>query len=32
MIELLQNLGFKNIELKKDVYGNDRIIKGVKGQ
>ena len=27
-VELLQNLGFKNIELKKDIYGNDRMIKG----
>ncbi|NIJ44951.1 release factor glutamine methyltransferase [Wenyingzhuangia heitensis] len=26
-VELLQNLGFKNIELKKDVFGNDRMIK-----
>ena len=26
-VELLQNLGFKNIELKKDMYGNDRMIK-----
>ena len=26
-VELLQNLGFKNIELKKDIYDNDRIIK-----
>jgi release factor glutamine methyltransferase len=25
-VELLQNLGFKNIELKKDIYGNDRMI------
>ena len=24
---LLKNLGFKNIELKKDIYGNDRMIK-----
>ena len=24
---LLQNLGFKNIELKKDLYGNDRMIR-----
>ena len=27
-VELLDNLGFKNIELKKDIYGNDRMIKG----
>lgn len=26
-VELLKNLGFKNIELKKDLYGNDRMIK-----
>lgn len=26
-VELLENLGFKNIELKKDMYGNDRMIK-----
>ena len=26
-VKLLQNLGFKNIELKKDIYGNDRMIK-----
>ena len=25
--ELLENLGFKNIELKKDIYGNDRMIR-----
>jgi release factor glutamine methyltransferase len=26
-VELLENLGFKNIELKKDIYGNNRMIK-----
>lgn len=26
-VELLENLGFKNVELKKDIYGNDRMIK-----
>lgn len=26
-VELLQNLGFKSIELRKDIYGNDRMIK-----
>ncbi len=26
-VGLLENLGFKNIELKKDMYGNDRMIK-----
>lgn len=25
-LELLENIGFKNIELKEDVYGNERII------
>ena len=29
MIELLQNMRFKNIELKKDIYGNDRMIRCV---
>lgn len=26
-VELLENIGFKNIELKKDMYGNDRMIR-----
>ena len=26
-VELLENLGFKNIELKKDMFGNDRMIR-----
>ncbi|MEC4005459.1 peptide chain release factor N(5)-glutamine methyltransferase [Flavobacterium sp. SUN052] len=26
-IELLENMGFKNIELKQDIYGNDRMIR-----
>ena len=26
-VELLENFGFKNIELKKDMYGNDRMIR-----
>ncbi len=26
-VELLENIGFKNIELKKDIYGNDRMVK-----
>ena len=26
-VELLKNLGLKNIELKKDIYGNDRMVK-----
>lgn len=29
-VELLQNLGFKNIELKKDIFGNDRMVKSEK--
>jgi release factor glutamine methyltransferase len=28
MMELLKKMGFKNIELRKDIYGNDRMIKG----
>ncbi|MFM9824697.1 peptide chain release factor N(5)-glutamine methyltransferase [Flavobacterium sp.] len=27
MIELLEKMNFKNIELRKDIYGNDRMIK-----
>lgn len=30
MVDLLQELGFKNIELRKDIYGNDRMIFGEK--
>ena len=26
-VELLEQLGFQNIELKKDIYGNDRMVK-----
>jgi release factor glutamine methyltransferase len=26
-VELLENVGFKNIELRKDIYGNDRMIR-----
>ena len=29
-LELLESLGFKNIELKKDIYGNDRMVKSEK--
>ena len=29
-VELLENLGFKNIELKKDMYGNDRMVKSTR--
>lgn len=32
MIELLQSLNFRNIELRKDIYGNDRMIKAIKGK
>ena len=28
-VELLENLGFKNIELRKDIYDNDRMIRSV---
>jgi release factor glutamine methyltransferase len=27
MIDLLEKTGFINIELRKDIYGNDRMIK-----
>ncbi|MFK7780825.1 peptide chain release factor N(5)-glutamine methyltransferase [Psychroserpens sp.] len=30
MIQLLKDYGFKNVELKKDLFGKDRMIKGVK--
>ncbi len=30
MVELLENMNFKNIELRKDIYGNDRMIFGKK--
>ena len=30
MIELLEDAGLKNILLKKDIFGNDRMIRGVK--
>jgi release factor glutamine methyltransferase len=29
MLELLEKMNFKNIELRKDIYGNDRMIKGM---
>ena len=29
-VELLENLGIKNIELKKDMFGNDRMVKSEK--
>ena len=29
MVDLLKKSGFKNIELRKDIYGNDRMISGV---
>lgn len=29
-VELLENMGFKNIELKKDIYGNDRMVKSTR--
>jgi release factor glutamine methyltransferase len=30
MIDLLEKMNFKNIELRKDIYGNDRMIFGMK--
>ena len=27
MIELLEDMNFKNVELRKDIYGNDRMMK-----
>ena len=30
MMELLQKMNFKNIELRKDIYGNDRMIRGTR--
>ena len=30
MMELLENLGFQNVELRKDIYGNDRMIRSGK--
>jgi release factor glutamine methyltransferase len=29
-IDLLKNMGFKNIELRKDIYGNDRMIQATR--
>ena len=29
-VQLLKNLGLKNIELKKDIYGNDRMVKSTR--
>ena len=29
-VALLYDLGFKNIELKKDIYGNDRMVRGTR--
>ena len=29
-IEVLERLGFKNIELRKDIYGNDRMVKSTR--
>ncbi|MNY75229.1 N5-glutamine S-adenosyl-L-methionine-dependent methyltransferase [compost metagenome] len=28
MIELLENMSFENVELRKDIYDNDRMISG----
>ena len=30
MLELLEKMNFKNIELRKDIYGNDRMIRGTR--
>jgi release factor glutamine methyltransferase len=30
MVDLLEGMGFKNIELRKDIYGNDRMMKGLR--
>ena len=30
MIDLLEKMNFKNIELRKDIYGNDRMTLGTK--
>lgn len=30
MIDLLEKMNFKNIELRKDIYGNDRMIRGTR--
>jgi hypothetical protein len=30
MIDLLAKIGFQHIELRKDIYGNDRMVKAVK--
>ena len=30
MIELLEEMDFKNIELRKDIYGNDRMMLGIR--
>lgn len=30
MVELLEKMSFKNIELRKDIYGNDRMMRGTR--
>lgn len=30
MVELLEKMNFKNIELRKDIYGNDRMMRGAR--
>jgi release factor glutamine methyltransferase len=30
-VALFENYGYKEVELRKDIYGNDRMVKGVKG-
>jgi release factor glutamine methyltransferase len=29
-VALFENYGYKEVELRKDIYGNDRMVKGVK--
>ena len=31
-VQLLEDLGFSNVELKKDIYGNDRMISALNGE
>ncbi len=31
-VELFESYGYQEVELRKDIYGNDRMVKGVKGK
>ena len=31
-VELLRSLGYKNVELRQDMFGNDRMVKGERGE